>query len=259
MDKLKQVQEYWDSHHLGTQFLNDDDSVEVGSKEYFVQFDRSMERWEYKNRLIDWIASRYQKGMLLEVGSGLGQDLAKFAKRGFSVTGIELARTVADMARKHLGVYNLKGTVLQGNAEALGFLENKFDVAYSCGVLQHTTNMQRAIDEIHRVVRKGGLAVVIVYYRYSWFNLLSKIAKVNVEFEDKDAPIINTYSKKELYHIFSRFKRVEINLEYCYPTPTPRKGLLPSMYNRIFIPILNSIPYFIMKNFGWHIVVKARK
>lgn len=258
MVKLKQVEEYWDSHHLGTQFL-ENSFVEVGSKEYFIEFDKQMERWDYKNNLIESVASEFPKGKFLEIGCGLGQDLVKFVKRGFSATGIELAKSVAEMARKHLDVYNLFGKVLQGNAETLCFGDNKFDVVYSCGVLQHTPNIQQAIDEVYRVTRRGGMAIIIVYYRYSWFNLLSTIAKVNIEFEDEEAPIVNTYSKRELFRIFSSFHDVEINLEYCYPTPTPRKGILPTMYNRIFIPILKSIPYFIAKNFGWHVVVKARK
>lgn len=103
------------------------------------------------------------------------------------------------------------------------------------------------------------MAVIVVYYRYSWFNFLSIIARANVEFEDKDPPIINTYSKKTLKRLFSNFQDVKIELEYCYPTSTPRMGILPNMYNRVFIPILRSVPYFIMKKFGWHAVVKALK
>lgn len=258
MNQLRKVKEYWDSHHLGTQFLPEC-SDEVGSEEYFREFDHVMERWDYKNRLIDWITTEFPKGNLLEVGCGLGQDLTKFAKRGLNVVGLDLAQTVAYMAKRHLEVYKLKGSVLQGSAENLSFLTNKFDVVYSCGVLQHTPNIQKAIDEIYSVIRPGGVAVVIVYYRYSWFNLLSKISGANIEFEDEDAPIINTYSKRMLYRIFSKFQAVEINLEYYYPTPTPRKGILPYIYNRVCIPVLKCTPYTIMKNFGWHAVVKARK
>ena len=54
--QTKQVQEYWDTHHLGTQFLPEI-TAEPGSREYFLQFDQAMERWGYKNRLIDWIAA----------------------------------------------------------------------------------------------------------------------------------------------------------------------------------------------------------
>jgi ubiquinone/menaquinone biosynthesis C-methylase UbiE len=259
MQKLtKDVEEYWDSHHLGTQFFSEA-AAAPGSKEYFLGFDRAMERWEYKNRLINWIATEYPRGKLLEVGCGLGQDLTKFARRGLSVTGIDLAPSVAEMAQRHLEAYNLEGQALQGNAERLDFQYAGFDVVHSCGVLQHTPDIQQAVNEIYRVTREGGLAVVVVYYRYSWFNLVSKFGRANIEFEDQDPPIINKYSKRELRKIFSSFSKVDITLEYCYPSPTPRKGPLAALYNRGFIPALKTIPYAVMKNFGWHVVVKAQK
>jgi len=259
MQKLaKQVEEYWDSHHLGTQFYSEA-SATPGSKEYFQGFDQAMERWEYKNQLIDWIANEYPKGRLLEVGCGLGQDLTKFAMQGLSVTGIDLAPSVAKMALLHLRAYGLEGLALQGNAEQLSFPDASFDVVYSCGVLQHTPDIQQAVNEIHRVTQERGLAVVVVYYRYSWFNLISKFGRVNIEFEDRDPPIINKYSKRDLRRTFSSFQEVDIALEYIYPSPTPREGFLAAIYNRVFIPASTTIPYAVMKNFGWHAVVKARK
>lgn len=258
MDSLKRVQKYWDTHHLGTQFLPKT-SAQVGTEEYFLQLDKEMERWEYKNRLVDWIVSTYQNGLLLEVGCGLGHDLVKFAKLGLNVTGIELAKSVAILAKKHLDVYMMKGSVIQGNVENLSFPNERFDVVYASGVLQHTPDIKRAVNEIYRVIRKGGMAIAIVYYRYSWFNLLAALGRVNIEFEDEDPPITNTYSKSELYGIFSIFDEVEINLEYCYFTPTQRRGFLPYTYNHIFIPIVKSIPYSVMKNFGWHAIVRAQK
>jgi ubiquinone/menaquinone biosynthesis C-methylase UbiE len=257
-DLLKDVERYWDSHHLGTQFLSGT-TADVGSREYFVEFDRAMERWDYKNRLIDWIASEYRNGTLLEVGCGLGQDLAKFAGCGLAVTAIDLAQSVASMASKHLAAYGLRGSILQGDAQALSFPDDTFDVVYSCGVFQHIPNIQHAVDEVYRVLRKGGTAVIVVYHRYSWLHVLSMLARVNIEFEDKDPPILNTYSKRRLRQIFSKFHRIQMELEYCYPTPTPRTGTLPTLYNRVCIPVLRSIPYTCMKHFGWHAVVKATK
>jgi ubiquinone/menaquinone biosynthesis C-methylase UbiE len=257
-DLLKDVERYWDSHHLGTQFLSGT-TADVGSREYFVEFDKAMERWDYKNRLIDWIASEYRNGTLLEVGCGLGQDLAKFAGRGLAVTAMDLAQSVASMASKHLAAYGLRGSILQGDAQALSFPDNTFDVVYSCGVFQHIPNIQHAVDEVFRVLRNGGTAVIVVYYRYSWLNFLSILSRMNIEFEDEDPPIINTYTKKRLRRIFSEFRDVKIELEYCYPTPTPRKGILPKLYNHFFIPSLRMIPHTVMKNFGWHAIVKARK
>ena len=254
----KESQEYWDSHPLGTQFLRN--SIDANATpQYFVELDQAMERWDYKNEIFEWLVSHFKGCSVLEVGCGLGSDLVKLGRRGFSIIGIDLAPTVVAIARKHLDSYGLSGTVLQGNAESLAFGNERFDIVYSSGVLQHTPNIQNAVREIYRVIRKGGVAVVIVYHRYSWFNLLRTLTNSNVEFEDKDPPIINTYSKRELHRIFSVFESVEVEIRYSYPTPTPRQGFLPQIYNQLFIPAVRRVPHGIMKHFGWHAVVKARK
>ncbi len=43
-----------------------------------------------------------------------------------------------------------------------------FDVVYSHGVLHHTPDTARPIQEIHRVLRQGGRAVVMLYHRDSY-------------------------------------------------------------------------------------------
>jgi SAM-dependent methyltransferase len=50
----------------------------------------------------------------------------------------------------------------------LDFADNTFDLVYSHGVLHHTPDTQAAIREIHRVLRPGGRAVVMLYHRDSY-------------------------------------------------------------------------------------------
>ena len=154
------------------------------------------------------------------------------------------------MARQHLKVYDLEGEAFQGNAEQLEFSDASFDVAYSCGVLQHTPHIQRAVDEIHRVISSRGMAVVVVYYRYSWFNLVSKLGRANVEFEDQDPPIINKYSKGELRKIFSATGprcssltgSVARCTKSCCPQPSDTVTELPDHF--ILDPNIPSNPFF---------------
>jgi SAM-dependent methyltransferase len=251
---LTSVQRYWDTHPLGTQFVAGAAPASPGA---FAALDRAMGRWDYKPALLDGIAARYAGRALLEVGCGLGTDLAQLARRGLAVTGIDLAPTVAEMANQHLRAYRLPGEVLVGNAEALGFRDGSFDVVYSSGVLQHVPDIGRAVAEIHRVLRDGGLAVCIVYHRYSWFNALRHVARVNVEFEDADPPIIHTYSRRQARRLFSAFRAVRIRAEYDRPSPTPRGGALSAAYNHLFVPAMRRAPRALTRPFGWHLVVEA--
>ncbi len=105
---------------------------------------------------------------MLEVGCGLGTDGAQFAKAGAHYTGVDLTEAAVDLARRRFELFNLPGNFRVADAEALDFADNSFDLVYSHGVLHHTPDTAGAIREIHRVLRPGGRAVVMLYHRNSY-------------------------------------------------------------------------------------------
>jgi SAM-dependent methyltransferase len=105
---------------------------------------------------------------VLEIGCGLGTDGAQFAKAGAHYTGIDLTDAAIDLARRRFEMFNLPGIFRVADAEKLEFPDSSFDVVYSHGVLHHTPNTQAAVREIHRVLRPGGRAVVMLYHRDSY-------------------------------------------------------------------------------------------
>ncbi len=153
----------------------------------------------------------------------------------------------------------MTGRALVENAERMSFPDESFDSVYSSGVIQHTPHINRAISEIWRVLRRGGKILIILYHRHSWFYLLQKISGTNIEFEDQDAPIINTYTRKEMKSLFSKFRDISVSVEYYRPKPTKRAGVLPFLFNNVFVNGTKIIPSAIMKNFGWHLVLTGTK
>ena len=105
---------------------------------------------------------------VLEVGCGLGTDGAQFAKAGANYTGIDLTDAAVDLARRRFELFQLPGTFRVADAERLDFPDNTFDIVYSHGVLHHTPDTAAAVREIHRVLRPGGKAVVMLYHRDSY-------------------------------------------------------------------------------------------
>jgi SAM-dependent methyltransferase len=106
---------------------------------------------------------------VLEVGSGAGAHSATFARRGARVTALDLTlERVLATARKFDLLDAADGFAVQGDASVLPFPDQAFDVVYSNGVLHHTPRIREAVAEVHRVLKPGGRAVVMLYARNSF-------------------------------------------------------------------------------------------
>lgn len=108
---------------------------------------------------------------VLEIGPGAGGHSALFAKHGAVVTSVDLTahRARATQAKFDLMAEHAAGcTAVQGDAENLPFEDAAFDIVYSNGVLHHTLNTERAMDEVYRVLKPGGRAVILLYCKSSW-------------------------------------------------------------------------------------------
>src|SRR6266699_3450587 len=105
---------------------------------------------------------------VLEIGCGLGTDGAQFAEAGADYTGVDLTEAAVELARRRFELFSLPGKFQTADAENLAFADDSFDLVYSHGVLHHTPETEKAIQEIHRVLRPGGRAVVMLYHRGSY-------------------------------------------------------------------------------------------
>jgi ubiquinone/menaquinone biosynthesis C-methylase UbiE len=130
-----------------------------------MRFRYQKEPWLTK--ILEDVASR--NGALLEVGCGQGTDgiyLCSLKKEG-SYTGIDISDKSIDKAREAAGQFAGKLAIVPvyktGNAEGLEFPDSSFDTVYSCGVLHHSPDTQKAVEEIHRVLNKGGRGYIYLY------------------------------------------------------------------------------------------------
>jgi 2-polyprenyl-3-methyl-5-hydroxy-6-metoxy-1,4-benzoquinol methylase len=102
---------------------------------------------------------------VLDVGCGPGIWTRELARRGYTVTAVDLTERAVELTRRSLGLFGLKGEVRQGDAENLPFPDASFDGVVSHGVIHHTPDTARCVREIGRVLKPGQLAVVSVYHR----------------------------------------------------------------------------------------------
>jgi 2-polyprenyl-3-methyl-5-hydroxy-6-metoxy-1,4-benzoquinol methylase len=194
---------------------------------------------------------------VLEIGCGVGIDLARFAQAGAQVTGVDLSATAVQLAQQNFQQQGLMGDFCVMNGQALQLADASFDVVYAHGVLQYTANPQQMINEAHRVLRPGGHAIFMVYNTYSWLMALSKLMKVDLEHED--APFLRTFSINEFKQLLRPFAQVEIIPER-FPVPTRlHHGLKAILYNQLFVGTFNALPRAWVRPFGWHLMAFAHK
>ena len=159
----ERVRAFWQAHPCGTRFAD----AEPDTRRFYelVEKHRYEKEWHIP-AAADFAGARGLR--VLEIGCGLGTDGAQFAKAGADYTGVDLTEAAVELARKHFELFNLRGTFQTADAENLDFKDDSFDLVYSHGVLHHTPDTARAVHEIHRVLRPGGRAVVMLYHRNSY-------------------------------------------------------------------------------------------
>jgi SAM-dependent methyltransferase len=98
-------------------------------------------------------------GSVLDVGGGSGRLLEELAARGWTVHGVDPAPRLVELARARVPH---AARLAVASAEELPFADGTFDAAVIIGVLEYTV-VGRALDELGRVLRSGGRAVVGVH------------------------------------------------------------------------------------------------
>lgn len=158
---------------------------------------------------------------VLEIGVGLGADHQRFAEAGASLSGIDLTERAVDHTRRRLQLFGLSSRLAPGDAEQLSFADASFDVVYSWGVIHHSPDTARAVSEIHRVLRSGGVARVMIYHTWSlvgymlWlrYALLSGrpwTTLAEIYSQHLESPGTKAYTRAQARRMFSAFSRVEI-------------------------------------------------
>ena len=245
-ESLFSIKNYWESHTLGKQYVCDN-SLEMGSAEYFEHIRPWMNPYKFPEIMprIEEAAKTLKGKHLLEVGCGMGFDSIEFLKRNIRVTATDLTEAAVEITKRNFEVNGLKAEgVKVENVLELSFPDNSFDAVWACGVLHHNANIERALSEIHRVLKTGGKAIISHFYRRpSWMYYISKLGRVNIEFEEEDPPVTEFLTEDEIIGKFDQFKIIEVFRDHYRALPIAKRGKKAILYKLIFKPIYNLILY----------------
>lgn len=158
---------------------------------------------------------------ILEIGVGLGADHQSFAEAGAELYGIDLTERAVDHTQQRLQAFGFQSNLAVGDAESLNFPDESFDLVYSWGVLHHSPDTPQAIAEVHRVLKRGGGAKIMIYHkwsivglmlwvRYALFALKPWCSLRTIYAAHLESPGTKAYSVGETQQLFSQFTEVRI-------------------------------------------------
>jgi len=165
----RSVHSFWNTAACGTHFV----THYANDRDFFERFREYRYRTEWHIPLLVPFAEAKGKEVL-EIGTGNGADGVMFALNGATYTGVDLTEAALDATRRHFETMGLSGNFRKEDAEQLSFADHTFDMVYSHGVLHHTPDPRAAIDEVHRVLKPGGQAIIMLYHKRS-FNYYVRI------------------------------------------------------------------------------------
>lgn len=245
----EKIKEYWEH------------CVPWGFKENPIPYEeRRKKRYDlqsYMHKAIGFDQWRGKK--VCEIGCGAGIDLMEFGRNGAKMYGVDLTQNGVDLTFETSKQAGMCAVLSRANVvEGLPFVDNYFDLAWSFGVLHHVPEVDKALLEIKRVMKPNGQVIAMLYnkdsilYAYSIQHLHKSTGLSEDELtamyseRNEGCPYTKAYTKQEAIDLFSKyFKDVEVKTYYSViDTPQQRKVKLGGDGEC---------------DWGWHLIVKARK
>ncbi len=152
---------------------------ETGSKKEQVQqmFDNIAHRYDFLNRFlslgidIGWrkkaikILAKHQPKRILDVATGTADfALATLKINPDEVIGVDISEGMLEVGRKKIVEEGIKNIRLEyGDSENLQFEDNSFDAVIVAFGVRNFENLEKGLQEINRVLRPGGIAMILEF------------------------------------------------------------------------------------------------
>jgi len=264
---IDQVGAYWDARPCNLRHS----PRPVGSADYFAEVEARKYRVEpHIPGFADF--ARWRGKKVLEIGCGLGTDTMNFARAGAQVTAVDLSEASLALARRRAELAGLDITFYQGNAEELiSFVPlEAYDLVYSFGVIHHTPQPRRVIEELRRYMHRDSLLKIMVYHRHSWkvFWILLKygrgafwnLEEVVARYSEAQTgcPITYTYTRKSVRELLAGFEILSTSVDHIFPYNI--EDYIRYRYSRVwyFRYLPARLFRWLERRWGWHLCVTAK-
>lgn len=158
---------HWSKDPCG---IGDVDGKPGDGREYYERLRKSRYAEDEHGWLLKLIRELDVKDKdVLEIGYGQGTDHLEMACMGGRMHGISITPRDKEIVDERFALYGMSTDAVVGDAENMPYDDESFDFVYSFGVLHHCPNMEKAVKESCRVLKKGGKGLIGVYHRDSMF------------------------------------------------------------------------------------------
>jgi len=156
------------------------DKVHIGQ-----MFDSIAGRYDFLNHLLSFgidrrwrekavrkISESFEGPVIIDVATGTGDLAIEAVKQGaVKVTGIDISEKMLEAGRQKIKAGNLGNVIelIKCDSEEICFEDNTFDSAMVAFGVRNFRDPVKGLSEMRRVVRKGGLVVILEFSKPDGF------------------------------------------------------------------------------------------
>ena len=120
-----------------------------------------------------------RNGVILDIGCAAGGEIGPLLERGFRVVGLDFSESMLELgSRRFAG--DARVAFCRADAEKLPVKDGSVDHVVCLGVFEFLPDQEAAVQEIHRVMRPGGVVVFAIPSRISFYNVAERVARDTV-------------------------------------------------------------------------------
>jgi SAM-dependent methyltransferase len=183
---------------------------------------------------------------VLEVGLGYGTLGSRLAYEGAEYLGMDIASNPGSMLKQSFEMLQIPGDAVQDDFLNNNLESDGFDFVVSIGCFHHTGSISSCLNETYRILKPGGIAIVMLYNQYSlarWFRwplttfrtlfqvptqaTPAQRKAYDASSDGSAAPVTEFSSAKRVQELFSQFSHIRVRKENCDDIRLRRTTLIP--------------------------------